>query len=89
MKPRSDALPPPVYRIVVAGALGASWSERASGMAVVVHADRDEGTTTELIGPLADQAALIGVIDRLYSYGARLLSVECLQTQDGAGETLP
>jgi len=74
---------------MVAGALDPSWSERSSGMAVVVHEDRDEGTRTELIGPLADQAALMGVIDRLYSYGARLLSVECLSNCDDDKEAIP
>ncbi len=86
---RPAGLPPTEYRIVVAGALDPAWSERASGMAVVVHEEADGGTTTELRGRLADQTALMGVIDRLYSYGAHLLSVECLSRRGGEEEAIP
>ena len=57
-------------------------------MRVVIHKDGDV-TTTELTGPLADQAALMGVIDRLYSYGAQLLSIECLSGRGGNEEAIP
>ena len=80
--------PATAYRIVVAGALDRAWSERTSGMRVVIHKDGDV-TTTELTGPLADQAALMGVIDRLYSYGAQLLSIECLSGRGGDEEAIP
>jgi len=87
--PHSAGLPATEYRIVVAGALDPTWSERASGMAVVVHEDTDDGATTELRGRLADQTALMGVIDRLYSYGAHLLSVERLSHCDDNEEGIP
>jgi len=88
-KTRPADHPATAYRIVVAGVLDPTWSERASGMAVVVHEDADDGTTTELRGRLADQTALMGVIDRLYAYGAHLLSVECLAHRDGDEEATP
>lgn len=80
---RAAGHPDAAYRIVVAGALDPVWSERAWGMAVVVHEDRDGGTTTELRGRLPDQAALMGIIDRLYAYNAHLLMVERLSDCDG------
>lgn len=85
--PRAGELPSSTYRILVAGALDSSWSRRAAGMAVVVHRGGDDGTTTELVGSLADQAALMGVIDRLYSCGAKLLTVQHLPA--GPGEACP
>jgi len=58
-------------------------------MSVVVHENADGGATTELRGRLADQTALMGVIDRVYSYGAHLLSVECLSHCDDNEEGIP
>jgi len=57
-------------------------------MKVVIHQDAD-ATTTELTGRLADQAALMGVLDRLYCYGAHLLSIECLSSRTGGEEAIP
>lgn len=36
---------------------------------------------TELIGLLADQAALMGVLEMLYDRRVSLLSVECMETK--------
>jgi len=88
-KTRAVGLPATAYRIVVTGALDPAWSDRVSGMEVMVRQDGDGGTTTELRGRLADEAALMGVIDRLYSYGAHLLCVECLAHRDGDEEAIP
>jgi len=73
-----------MYRIRIEGRLGAHWSERLSGMSIVVHETENGGATTELTGPLADQAALNGVIDQLYTLGATLVAVERLETDTGA-----
>ena len=64
------------YRIRVAGALNEEWSRRAQGMTLSVHRGEAKGTFTELFGGLADEAALMGVLDALYIHGAHLLSVE-------------
>ena len=64
------------YRIRVSGILGEEWSRRTHGMTVATHRSQAEGNYTELIGVLQDEAALMGVLDVLYSHGARLLSVE-------------
>ena len=73
------------YRIRVVGALGQEWSERAHGMTISVHRAKSGERHTELVGELPDEAALMGVIETLYSHGARLLCVEYL----GAGEQVP
>jgi hypothetical protein len=64
------------YRIRVAGALDEEWFRRAQGMTVSVQHSESEGSHTELIGELSDEAALMGVLEALYDHGARLLSVE-------------
>jgi len=73
-----------VYRIRIEGRLGAHWSERLSGMKIVVHETEGRNAATELMGRLADQAALNGVIDQLYTLGATLVAVERLETDTGA-----
>jgi hypothetical protein len=45
-------------------------------MTVTVRRSTPEGRFTELVGELPDEAALMGVLDALYSHGARLLGVE-------------
>jgi len=62
---------PETYRVRVRGRLDDRWSSWFSGL--TVHR-RDDGTTV-LIGPVADQAALHGVICRIRDLGLPLLSV--------------
>ena len=73
----------PAYRIRVAGALGEHWSELVRGLTVTSGPAGTEGATTVLSGRLADEAALMGVLDLLYTRGARLLSVERLDEETG------
>lgn len=75
---------PTFYRIRVTGRLDLGWSEFLGGLAIEIHdGEGGEGTevTTELTGPLADEAALMGVLEHLYSLRIPLLSVECLGKQ--------
>lgn len=68
------------YRIRVGRRVGAEWSDRLGGLTVLVDQAPDRPATTELVGPLPDQAALLGVLDLLYSLGVPLLSVERLES---------
>lgn len=58
------------YEIRVEGVLGEGWAAWFEGLAV-----SGEGTGTVLSGPLADQAALQGVLVRIGDLGLRLISV--------------
>jgi hypothetical protein len=66
---------PGTYEIKVPGRLDESWSEWFEGMTITVDASGDGPTTTTMTGIVADEAALQGLLDRLYSLGLRLLSV--------------
>jgi len=59
------------YEIGLQGQLGRRWSDWFDGLAVVPRADG----TTVLRGPMADQAALHGVLARLRDLGVPLLFV--------------
>lgn len=60
-----------IYVIRLEGSLSAQWSDWFDGMAITYDT---EGNTT-LTGPVADQAALYGLIDKARDFGLLLLSV--------------
>jgi len=64
-----------VYRIRVKGHLDNSWSEWFDGLAVT---HENNGTST-LVGAVADQAALHGLIGRVRNLGLQLLLVERME----------
>lgn len=69
---------PATYRIVVRGSLERSWSEQLGGLNICTAGEVQDPQLTILTGRLPDQAALLGVLDRLYGLGFALLSVESL-----------
>ena len=68
---------PATYQIKVPGHIGESWSDWAGGMTITVESEGDGPPVTILTGTL-DQAALQGLLRRLYSLGLPLISVICV-----------
>jgi len=62
------------YQIKVPGELDKSWSDWAGGMTITVESEGDGPPVTTLTGTV-DQAALQGLLRRLYSLGLPLISV--------------
>ena len=60
------------YRFRVRGHLNERWSDWLGGLAVQLQEDG----TTLLVGPVVDQAALHGVLNRIRDLGLPLLSVK-------------
>ncbi len=69
---------PATYEIKVPGQLGEGWTDWLGGMTVAVDAQEEGPWVTTLTGAL-DQAALQGLLRRLYSLGLPLISVICLE----------
>jgi hypothetical protein len=67
---------PATYRIRVKGHLEESWSDRLGGMTIEVTEQAEGAREITLVGWLADQAALFGVLNTLYGLHLPLLSVE-------------
>jgi hypothetical protein len=65
--------PPYRYRIVIRGLLG----ETLRGAFPALHAEASDGDTV-LTGPLADRAALYGVLAEIEALGLELLEVRRL-----------
>ena len=69
---------PTTYRIRVQGRLDDTWADRLGGMAITADTTADKPSVTILVGHLADQAALSGVLNTLYELHMPLLTVENL-----------
>lgn len=67
-----------VYQIEVEGQLDESWSGWFSGMTLTSQDD-----VSTLIGPLADQAALRGLLSKIWDLNLTLVSVIRLGPQSG------
>ena len=68
---------PATYQTKVPGVLDERWSDWNGGMTITIESDGDGLPVTTLTGPV-DQAALQGLLRRLYSLGLPLISVNCL-----------
>jgi hypothetical protein len=71
-----ENLPPPAYRITVRGVVDPHWSDYFSGLTVAARLTDAAETITILAGPVPDQAALRGILNRLWDLNATLLSLE-------------
>ncbi len=72
----------PLYEIRIQGHLDPSWSDWLGGLEIVSHT----GTETLLSGPVIDQVALHGILDRLYALNLPILAV--VQVRNDQGEQL-
>ena len=75
-KPQLTLDQPVTYQIKVPGELDENWPDWAGEMEVMVESDADGLLISSLTGTL-DQAALLGLLRRLYSLGLPLISVIC------------
>jgi hypothetical protein len=76
---------PEQYEIRLAGHLDQRWAQWFDGLALV---RRSDGTTV-LTGPVVDQAALHGLLQKVRDLGLRLVSVTQLTPQPPATPTQP
>ncbi len=74
---------PEHYEIRLAGELDRHWQAWFEGMAVL----REGDGTTVVSGPIADQAALHGVLQRIRDLGVPLISIT--RMTDGSGGRRP
>ena len=72
------------YQITVRGRLDPRWSDWLGGVAIAYEAGSDCPPVTVIAVTVADQAALRGILWRLWDLNLRLISVTC--TNSGAKE---
>lgn len=69
---------PGIYRIQVRGVVDAKWSDWLGGMTITTR--ESEGShVTDMVGKVADQAVLAGILNALYEMHLPLLRVEFLR----------
>jgi len=73
------------YEIRLAGHLDARWSSWFDGLTVIQAGDG----TTAISGPVADQAALHGLLQRARDLGLPLVSVTRIDQAGATGVDLP
>jgi hypothetical protein len=69
---------PATYQITVPGVLDDMWSDWAEGIVTTVETESDGPPVTILTGTF-DQAALHGLLRRLYALGLPLISAICVE----------
>jgi hypothetical protein len=75
--PDNDAKTSPVYEICLQGYLDDSRAQWFCGMSLT----HDEQGNTILRGPVVDQAALYGLLERIRDLGVALVSVNRVNSQ--------
>ena len=73
---------PATYQIKVPGELDESWADWGGQMSIMVESKGDGPPVTTLTGTV-DQAALQGLLRRLYSLGLPLISVILVEGDSG------
>lgn len=72
MTKRREIDRPSIYQITVKGLLDQKWSDWFDGFTITLQ----RGDETLLTGPVADQAALHGLLAKIRDLGLPLLSVQ-------------
>ena len=80
-RPSAGMFEPATFRISILGTLDKKWSDYFGGMAIEHSLVLKQYLMTMLTGILADQAALIGIINSLYDLGYSILTVECVEAR--------
>ena len=70
--PKGQTLP--VYRITVQGTLDPEWAAWLHNL-TLISAEVDGQPVTTLSGPVADQAALRGILNKLWDLNLTIMSV--------------
>jgi hypothetical protein len=73
-----DFKKPAIYKIVVKGEIVNGWPERLWGLQVHKEKEKDRIPISSLVGQIADQSALSGILNMLYEKHLILISVNML-----------
>ena len=69
---------PAMYRICILGTLDKKWSDYYGGMTIENVSNPERIAMTWFTGRLADQSALMGILNALFDIGCPILVVECV-----------
>ena len=75
MDPMTKAERPPIYQIKVQGKLNERWADWLAGVTISHDQVGSEARVTTLTGPVVDQSALRGILNKLWDLNLTLLSI--------------
>jgi hypothetical protein len=75
--PQPDPRQPMTYEIRIKGLLDRSWGDWFHGLTITP----EENGRTLLVGPVADQAALHGLLKKVRDLGLPLISVNSVESE--------
>jgi hypothetical protein len=78
LEPKPAPSQPVIYQIRIQGHLGREWTDWFGGLTITLE---DNGDTL-LTGPVADQAALHGLLKKVRDLGVPLISVNQVQSDE-------
>jgi hypothetical protein len=73
--PQDSASGAAIYQIRVRGKLSARWSDWLGGMTIFVEETDQDAPEAVLSGPVVDQPALRGILNRLWGLNLTIISV--------------
>ena len=76
LDPETDPHQPTIYQIRIKGHLGSQWTDWFGGLKITLE---DNGDTL-LTGPVADQAALHGLLKKVRDLGMPLVSANRVES---------
>ncbi len=77
---------PIFYRITIEGTIRENWSGWLNNMQISAAAHDDGSQTTTLIGKVADQAALRGLLGKIWDLNLTIISILRLEVNVGEKE---
>ena len=88
MQAEQSSHPKDIYQIIVSGHLDFKWKDWFDGFDISHQANNE----TLMVGPVADQAALHGLLNRIRDLGMTLITVQRLderrvKMETGAGDS--
>jgi hypothetical protein len=72
-----------IYQVRIQGQIDESWSDWLGGLAITPQSDGE----TLLTGPIVDQAALHGILDKLYAMNLSILLVVQVRADREMGDS--
>lgn len=76
-EPQTEPVEPTVYQIRIKGHLDREWTDWFGGMSITLKSNGD----TLLTGPVVDQAALFGVLNKVRDLGLPLLALNPVRSR--------
>ena len=87
--PKLNMTDPSTFRITIQGALDDTWRDYLALRSISIQRDEEGSVACTLTTAPVDQAALIGLVVRLYALGLPLVAIECLPEVRNPSDEVP